>query len=98
AASAPLSLHDARPIFDNRDNPSLSNSGAKKCRDLRSRAQGVQSMPRSNRSFLLSLLVPACFAVSAGVQAQEHAAARAAAGAEGHDRKSTRLNSSHVKT
>jgi cell migration-inducing and hyaluronan-binding protein len=36
-------------------------------------------MRRSNRLFLLSLLVPACLAASAGAQAQEHAEAHAPA-------------------
>lgn len=40
-------------------------------------------MRRSNRSFLFSLLVPACFAVSPGVHAQEHAAAHERADAQG---------------
>jgi len=40
-------------------------------------------MRRNNRLFLFSLLVPACFAVSAGAQAQEHAEAHEHAEAQG---------------
>jgi cell migration-inducing and hyaluronan-binding protein len=40
-------------------------------------------MRRLNRLFLFSLLVPACFAVSVGAQAQEHAAAHEHAEAQG---------------
>ena len=40
-------------------------------------------MRRNNRSFLLSLLVPACFAVGAGANAQEHAAAHEQSAAQG---------------
>src|SRR5690606_20382764 len=60
--------------------PSSDPSCYKLCpallRGVKSRASGRSSfMRRSNRLFLYSMLVPACFAASAGSQAQEHAGA-----------------------
>src|SRR5690606_507346 len=44
---------------------------------------GLITMRRNNRFFLLSLLVPACFALGAGANAQEHAAAHEQSAAQG---------------
>src|SRR5690606_36110587 len=76
------SRHIGRRL-DNRGILSCSSTGIEK--NPRTRGESG-SMRRSNRSFLFSLLVPACFAISAGAQAQGPAQAHEHVGAQGQGR------------
>src|SRR5207249_10239391 len=90
--SCALSLHDALPIYRRRTSGGSTGASQRSPRPPRRRPRGCDSSLKGRRSPDLGLLsLPGLAVVAQDVQG-----ARPIAPADDLDRKSTRLNSSHV--